>query len=338
MFMRLSRAPALASAIAVVVATAGYALSQGSPLGTGWNLNSPGAAADAIAGPPIPDKSASKPSGSPVAAKSGAQAVGPDATTGSREIPDIALRLLYGPDFDRVEVGADDSSEPSAADPVAKPDRTVLAESESAPVRTIELPRRPEPAPGDMTSVPYPGMPGDAVAISEEPAETPGSDPAVPDTASVESGEVVPKPIPRPETALTNAAGREADNAESRTATIDPTLVAPIPAPVSRRPAPPPPVSAPDLEPIPSQSVASSEYRRARRAPSEVTSIKRLRRVSADPMVHNEVEGSWPRRLDQVNVRRSVERYVADRINPNNVFMSDWVQVETEHGIHIVPK
>ena len=82
---------------------------------------------------------------------------------------------------------------------------------------------------------------------------------------------------------------------------------APVPAPVSHRP-------------------ILTVY------PRDVALIWSVRAVSGDPLVHQLVPGSWPRRLDQVNALASAERYIVAQGSDSSSFVKAWIEVRADSG------
>ncbi len=80
---------------------------------------------------------------------------------------------------------------------------------------------------------------------------------------------------------------------------IDDTLVAPVPAPFALRP----------VLPV---------------RPAGVAVIQPARAVSVDHLVHVDVPGSWPRRLDQVNNGNFVSIVQNGQNSGGNIFLRDW--------------
>ncbi|HHG91109.1 MAG TPA: hypothetical protein ENJ90_11625 [Devosia sp.] len=58
--------------------------------------------------------------------------------------------------------------------------------------------------------------------------------------------------------------------------------------------------------------------------PHDVSLIQSVRSVSGDPLVHQEVKGSWPRRLDRVNVLTGAEKYAAAQGVEGSSFLKAW--------------
>ncbi|MCB9994295.1 MAG: hypothetical protein H6873_11645 [Hyphomicrobiaceae bacterium] len=91
-------------------------------------------------------------------------------------------------------------------------------------------------------------------------------------------------------------------------------LTAPIPAPRENRPI---------LVPVP--------------VPVDAT-IVAARSISLDPLVNESADGSWPRRLDQVNARAELENTVVQGVEPVLPYLVGWIQIDNGYGARPVPR
>lgn len=67
--------------------------------------------------------------------------------------------------------------------------------------------------------------------------------------------------------------------------------------------------------------------------PANVAVIQVARSVSGDPLVHDQVPGSWPRRLDQVNALAGAEQFIVAQGTQASLFLRDWVEVRLGNRI-----
>ncbi len=66
--------------------------------------------------------------------------------------------------------------------------------------------------------------------------------------------------------------------------------------------------------------------------PRDVALIRSARLISGDPLVHQLVPGSWPRRLDQINALASVEKYIVAQGGDSSSFLKAWIEVRADNN------
>lgn len=57
--------------------------------------------------------------------------------------------------------------------------------------------------------------------------------------------------------------------------------------------------------------------------PASVAVIVPVRSVSIDPLLNDDADGTWPRRLDQVNARQNLEKFVFAQNQQSNIFLME---------------
>ncbi len=65
--------------------------------------------------------------------------------------------------------------------------------------------------------------------------------------------------------------------------------------------------------------------------PHDVSLIQSVRSVSGDPLVHQQVKGSWPRRLDRVNMLTGAEKYAVAQGAEGSSFLKAWLHAQNSN-------
>lgn len=201
---------------------------------------------------------------------------------------------------------------------------------------------------------PVPAPQGGQFKVASDDATAGSGDPfAVPDDVSSQSpgasGQVTPSNPVRVIDFASNVAGLNVANSEpaSPQKPSEPEPVA-VPAAPAQIDAPPAPddveVALIDMKPVTvihfdegdapidlTPPIPAPRENRPRLVPVPVpvdASIVAARSVSLDPLVSDFAEGSWPRRLDQVNARNNLETTVVSGSQPVLPYLVSWIQVE----------
>ncbi|MCB1516981.1 MAG: hypothetical protein KDJ19_05115 [Hyphomicrobiaceae bacterium] len=200
-----------------------------------------------------------------------------------------------------------------------------------------------------------------AVASDNGSAGADGAFP-MPDDANSQSpgvsSQVVPKNPVRVIDFASNVAGLNVANSEPASPQVPPEpeaeAVPAAPAPIDAAPSPDEvEVALIDMKPVTvihfdegdgpidlTPPIPMPRENRPRLVPVPVpvdATIVAARSVSLDPLVSDFADGSWPRRLDQVNARNNLETTVASGSQPVLPYLVSWIEVENGPRPHPIP-